>query len=134
MNKYVDSTEQLVCEIVVQDIRRSVEFYRKLGFEILRQEQEFAELAWEDHRLFLADHRTVYENRQDGGSGRRPLPVGNIRIMVRRVDDYWNLVNDINAHVVTAIADRPYGLRDFTIADPDGFGIRFASRSNLRNA
>jgi hypothetical protein len=28
---------------------------------------------------------------------------------------------------VTAIGDRYYGLRDFTIADPDGFGVRFAS-------
>jgi hypothetical protein len=26
------------------------------------------------------------------------------------------------------VADRDYGLRDFTIADPDGFGIRFATR------
>ena len=133
MNKYVDSTEQLVCEIVVEDIRRSVNFYGQLGFEILRQEQDFAELAWEDHRLFLADYRTVYENRQQARSGRPPLPLGNIRIMVRRVDDYWKLANELNAQVVAAIADRPYGLRDFTIADPDGFGIRFASRSNLRN-
>jgi NAD(P)H-dependent FMN reductase len=29
--------------------------------------------------------------------------------------------------VVSPIADRYYGLRDFTIADPDGFGVRFAS-------
>src|SRR5262245_65583591 len=28
---------------------------------------------------------------------------------------------------VIPLADRYYGLRDFTIADPDGFGIRFAS-------
>jgi hypothetical protein len=25
------------------------------------------------------------------------------------------------------VSDRYYGLRDFTIADPDGFGIRFAT-------
>ena len=29
--------------------------------------------------------------------------------------------------LVREIGDRTYGLRDFTIADPDGFGIRFAS-------
>jgi hypothetical protein len=29
--------------------------------------------------------------------------------------------------VVVPIGDRGYGLRDFTVADPDGFGIRFAS-------
>jgi hypothetical protein len=26
------------------------------------------------------------------------------------------------------VADRDYGLRDFTVLDPDGFGLRFASR------
>jgi len=25
------------------------------------------------------------------------------------------------------LGDRYYGLRDFTLADPDGFGVRFAS-------
>jgi hypothetical protein len=28
---------------------------------------------------------------------------------------------------VIPIGDRYYGLRDFTIRDPDGFGVRFAS-------
>ncbi|MGH8656564.1 MAG: VOC family protein, partial [Gammaproteobacteria bacterium] len=36
MSGYVDPTEQLVTEIVVRDIRRSVDFYSRLGFEILR--------------------------------------------------------------------------------------------------
>jgi hypothetical protein len=34
----------------------------------------------------------------------------------------------MGARVLAPIADRDYGLRDFTIADPDGFGIRFATR------
>jgi uncharacterized glyoxalase superfamily protein PhnB len=48
--------------------------------------------------------------------------------MVPDVDRYWKLAADMSARVVVPIADRYYGLRDFTIADPDGFGIRFASR------
>ena len=35
---YVDPTEQLVTEVVVRDIKRSVAFYRSLGFELLRDE------------------------------------------------------------------------------------------------
>jgi hypothetical protein len=35
----------------------------------------------------------------------------------------------MSATVLASIADREYGLRDFTILDPDGFlGIRFGSR------
>jgi hypothetical protein len=32
--------------------------------------------------------------------------------------------------VLAPIGDRDYGLRDFTILDPDGFGQRFASLLN----
>ena len=48
--------------------------------------------------------------------------------MVADVDAYWDTVRGMNATVLASIADREYGLRDFTILDPDGFGIRFASR------
>jgi uncharacterized glyoxalase superfamily protein PhnB len=47
--------------------------------------------------------------------------------MVPNVDEYWKLVNEIGAQVIIPLGNRYYGLRDFTIADPDGFGVRFAS-------
>jgi uncharacterized glyoxalase superfamily protein PhnB len=47
--------------------------------------------------------------------------------MVPDVDDCWDRANQLGARVVVPIGDRYYGLRDFTIADPDGFGVRFAS-------
>jgi catechol 2,3-dioxygenase-like lactoylglutathione lyase family enzyme len=62
MSEYVPPTEQLVTEILVRDVRRSTEFYVRLGFRLLRY----------------------------------------------------------------------YGLRDFTISDPDGLGVRFASRLERR--
>jgi len=37
-------------------------------------------------------------------------------------------VQQLGARVIKPIADRYYGLRDFTIADPDGFGLRFGTR------
>jgi uncharacterized glyoxalase superfamily protein PhnB len=55
------------------------------------------------------------------------FPLANVRVMVPDVDDLWRRANGIGARIVVPIADRYYGLRDFTIADPDGFGIRFAS-------
>jgi uncharacterized glyoxalase superfamily protein PhnB len=47
--------------------------------------------------------------------------------MVPRVDDYWRLAGELGARIVVPIGDRYYGLRDFTIADPDGIGVRFAT-------
>lgn len=78
------------------------------------------ELKWEDSLFFL-------EEVPDA-----PLPpkqqVGNIRIMVPNVDDYWALAHKLGCRVIRAIADREYGLRDFTIVGPDGIGLRFGTR------
>ena len=127
MSPYVDPTEQLVTEIVVKDIKSSVAFYRRLGFDVLRDGGDFVELTWEDHRLFLAEVSAFRDATSASLVTPPPFPLANIRVMVPNVDEYWKLVNEIGAHIIIPIADRYYGLRDFTIADLDGFGVRFAS-------
>ena len=127
MSRYVDPTEQLVTEIVVRDIGRSVEFYGRLGFELLRDGGDFVELSWEDHRFFLAELSAFRDARGAAPATPPPFPVANVRVMVPNVDEYWKLVNEVGAQIIVPVADRYYGLRDFTIADPDGFGVRFAS-------
>jgi len=130
MNSYVPPTEQLVTEIVVRDIKASTEFYRRLGFELLRDDGDFVELTWEDHRLFLAEFSAF---PKIGDVEFPPLPAppkfpfANIRVMVPDVDDRWRVANEIGAQIIVPVGDRYYGLRDFTLADPDGFGVRFAS-------
>ena len=52
----------------------------------------------------------------------------NVRVMVPDVDRYWELAAEMGARVLAPIADKSYGLRDFAIADPDGFAVRFATR------
>jgi uncharacterized protein (TIGR02246 family) len=116
----VDPTEQLVVELSVRDLTRSVTFYRALGFDLLRGEERFAVLAWEGHQLFLqqGDHL--------------PTPpataVINLRVMVPDVDPLWQRATELGPRVIVPIGDRHYGLRDFTIADPDGYELRFATR------
>jgi len=131
MSRYVPPIEQLVTEIFVRDIKRSTDFYCRLGFELLRNGGDFVELTWEGHRLFLAELSAL------SGIGHVALPavprfpLANIRVMVPNVDDYWRLADEIGAQIIVPIADRYYGLRDFTIADPDGFGVRFATLLQL---
>ncbi|HEV3258192.1 MAG TPA: VOC family protein [Gemmataceae bacterium] len=120
MVPYVDPTEQLVVELSVGNLTRSVTFYRALGFDLLREEERFAVLAWEGHQLFLqqADHL--------------PEPpataVINLRVMVPDVDQTWQRATELRPRIIVPIGDRRYGLRDFTIADLDGFELRFATR------
>jgi len=118
--KYVDSGEQLVVELYVRNVQESTAFYEKLGFKALRKEPTFVELGWENSRLFLEQ----FPNQ--------PAPpatlVANIRIMVPDVDRYWKICGEMQLPVKNPIANRYYGLRDFTVVSPDGIGLRFASK------
>jgi len=127
MSRYVAPTEQLVTEILVADIERSVRFYRELGFTLLRDGGDFVELVWEEHRLFLAELSAFRDAAGAEPPSRAKFPRANVRVMVPDVDACWAKAQELGVEVVLPIADRYYGLRDFTIADPDGFGIRFAS-------
>ena len=95
MSRYVDSTEQLVTEIVVRDIQRSARFYRPLGFVLLRDGGDFVELTWENHRLFLAQPSAFHEVDRVESSVVSQFPRGNVRVMVPNVDDYWTRANEI---------------------------------------
>jgi len=130
MSQYVPSIEQLVTEIFVRDMRRSADFYCGLGFALLRDGGDFVELTWEDHRLFLAELSALQGIQHAELPAPPKFPFANVRVMVPNVDDYWRLANQIAPRIIVPIGDRYYGLRDFTIADPDGFGI--ASRLTCR--
>lgn len=119
MDTYVPSTQQLVLELFVRDIRRSEAFYRGLGFAVIEDKGTFIALTWEGHQLFLDERSDLPEPPT--------LPRANVRIMVARVDEYWSRARQLGATVFAPIADRDYGLRDFTVLDPDGFGVRFGS-------
>jgi catechol 2,3-dioxygenase-like lactoylglutathione lyase family enzyme len=111
-----EQSAQLVVEVVGPDLERSVEFYTALGFEIERRTGRFAVVRWGRSYLFLSqDSRAVTGSRWT-----------NVRVIVPDVDEAWNRVNRLGVPVVVTIGDRPYGLRDFTIADPAGFEVRFA--------
>jgi catechol 2,3-dioxygenase-like lactoylglutathione lyase family enzyme len=119
MATYVPTVEQLVVEIFVRDARRSKDFYEQLGFEVAEDRGTFVVLSWEGHELFLDERHDLPPST---------TPQANVRVMVADVDSYWNRALGIGAAVSAPIGDREYGLRDFTILDPDGFGIRFGSR------
>src|SRR5499425_3706843 len=106
MSRYVDPTEQLVTEIVVKDVRRSVDFYRRLGSELLRDGGDFVELTWEDHRLFLAEFSAFRDAHGAKPATTPTFPLANVRVMVPDVDEYWKLANEMGAQIIIPLADR----------------------------
>lgn len=111
-----ENQAQGVVEIVGPDLDSLLGFYLSLGFELERRSGDFAVVHWQGTRLFLA--------------GNPDAPVTDcwrsLRIMVDDVDARWDEANRLRLEVNNPIADRPYGLRDFVLKDPAGFGLRFA--------
>jgi len=56
------------------------------------------------------------------------IPQANVPVMVADVNVYWQRAPEMGASVLASIGNREYGLRNITIPDPDGFGIRLGSR------
>ena len=109
-------TAQSVVEVVVPDLEVALDFYRGLGFTVERETPTFVTLRWESTFLFVA---------QNANATTAPRWT-NVRIVVEDVDAIWERVKQLELPVGSPIADRPYGLRDFTVRDPAGFEIRFA--------
>jgi catechol 2,3-dioxygenase-like lactoylglutathione lyase family enzyme len=112
--------EQLILELYVRNISASAAFYQGFGFRLLRAEAHFVELGWDQTQIYL-------EEVEDAPAPNGPS-VGNVRVLVPDVDRYWQLAQDLGCPVIRPLEDRYYGLRDFTIAGPDGVGLRFATR------
>ena len=111
-----EQSAQLVAEVVVPDLRQTLAFLVALGFRVDRTTQTFAVLRWESSYLFVAED-------PDALAEKRWV---NIRVIVPNVDTMWEKVAQIGGRILTTVADRPYGLRDFVVAGPGGVEIRFA--------
>ena len=46
------------------------------------------------------------------------------------VDAYYNHITNAGAKVAVALADRPYGMRDFRIVDPSGNELSFGEATS----
>lgn len=131
----IDDAPALVPELDVADLDRSLAVYRDvLGFRcaVTRPEERFAYLVREDVHLML---------EEAAGPGRRfrtaPLeyPYGrglNLQIRVADVDALHAAVLDAALPIVVPLEERWYrqdrseaGNRQFVVADPDGYLLRF---------
>ncbi len=114
----------MVLELFVRNLERSRRFYQSIGFHLRRSGARFAELVWEGTSVFLYQPplaRWAHSGEVDD------TPRTNLRVPVRDVEFLWHQAQALGLRVLEPLADKPYGFRDFMVADPDGFGLRFAS-------
>ncbi|MFT4197159.1 MAG: VOC family protein [Pseudoxanthomonas sp.] len=106
---------QGVVEVVGPDLERSLAFYQRLGFTLVRRTGGFAVVQWRGQRLFLA------ENTDAPTSARW----SSLRLLVDDVDALHAAFVAAGIRVVHGLGDRAYGLREFAVRDPNGFDLRF---------
>ena len=96
-----------------EDLPVSLAFYLdKLGFTLAwewGQPVELAAVCRDEVELTLA-------SRADA----KPDGISRLYLHIDGIDDYHAQLLDAGVVITVAIADRPYGMRDFSVTDPAG--------------
>jgi predicted enzyme related to lactoylglutathione lyase len=115
-------------ELFVEDMDRAIAFYRDvLGFTLLRQEEGYASVQRGGVVLGLGP---IAKLPDVGGYFTRPrLARGKglgveIVLEVEDVEAEFERVAATGWPVVEPLRERPWGLTDFRLTDPDGYYLR----------
>ncbi|MEM7661535.1 MAG: VOC family protein [Pseudomonadota bacterium] len=142
MTKSLADPPALVPELYVTDLNRSLGFYGDiLGFNVLfrREAEGFAYLERESAHLMLEELDSA--SRKFMTAEMSP-PFGrgvNLQIRVADIDELYQRVISAGFEFVVDLEDRWYlqlefepGNRQFVVADPDGYLLRFYSDLGTR--
>jgi uncharacterized glyoxalase superfamily protein PhnB len=123
---------KLTPNLIVASVERSLAFYiDTLGFSrglTVPEESPFvfASVTSGAVEVFLNDHATAVEEYP--GFGGKPIgATGTLYIETTGIDALHDRVK-ASAKVVMPLQTKFYGVREFAIADPDGYVITFAER------
>lgn len=113
--------------IAVRDMNRTIEFYRdRLGFKLGMVfpdvgTPEYADLSRDGMVLMFIPTRNC------GIDDNERLGVGVSLYMEidGDIDQYYEEVKRKSVQVTIDIKDEPFGIRDFSVADPDGYLLTF---------
>ncbi|MBM4407715.1 MAG: hypothetical protein FJ038_03725 [Chloroflexi bacterium] len=117
-------------ELFVSDLARSRAWYEALGFRLVREYGDWQMLALGDNIIDLQGdgHATAGPHYFTPEIGRFPRGTGvEISIEVEAIDEFYARVRGLGVDIVKPIQDRPWKARDFRVADPDGYFLRFTT-------
>ena len=108
--------------LLVADINRSIEFYKKqLDFEIdFRYEDFYAGIVKDGHSIHLkVDEYSIKERKSKRNN------LDSIVFSVSNIEGLYEELSHRPVEIVQSLRDMPYG-KEFYIADPDSNIIAFA--------
>lgn len=112
---------QAICAMVpAADMKRSMDFYARMGFET-HPWQEGA-----DYAFIQRDGNEFHLRHED--PERMPANPGGIYIYVDDADAWYEQLIAAGIETLEKPADRAWGMRDFTLRDPDGLLIGIGNK------
>ena len=117
-------------EFFVSDLARSRAWYEALGFRVVRESGDWQMLALGDNVLDLQGdaHALAGPHYFTPEIDRWPRGTGvEVSIEVEDIDGLYERALALAVDVVRPIQDRPWKARDFRVADPDGYFLRFTT-------
>jgi lactoylglutathione lyase len=120
-------------ELFVADRDKSVDFYTSvLGFEVRRLDESYAMLTCGDVTLGLSRQADLPETGEGPGFTQQRLARDHgagVEIVLETpdLDALYERVQRSGHTLAALMQDRPWGLRDFRVADPDGYYLRITT-------
>ena len=117
--------------LAVRNMNETIEFYKNaLGFKVGMafpdiESPEYVDLSKDSMVLML----TLAENMGIGSKERLGIGVNLYMNIDGNIDEYYNELKNREVKIAVEIKDEPYGIRDFTVDDPDGYKLTFNQTS-----
>jgi uncharacterized glyoxalase superfamily protein PhnB len=113
--------------LAVRNMKKTIQFYRdslgfKMGMAFLDADNpEYADLSKDGMVLMLIPAKNV------GIGAKEKLGIGvNLYMQIDGdIDEYYSELKSRGVKVVADIKDEPYGIRDFTVEDINGYKLTF---------
>lgn len=109
--------------LYVTNTHKTAEFYRKLGFEIDKEEKDFTLVRLNDFEIHCHDKTEVNFRNE---SNIEPKGAGvYIYVDVENIDEYYKSLMEKGLKPSSEPRDWTWGNREFVIRDPDGYKLVF---------
>lgn len=109
--------------LYVKNVSVTASFYKKLGFTITKQGDHFAIAQIQSFEIHFHD-----ETEQSARNEANLTPKGlglYIYINVEKIDEYFSLLKKQGVQLQDTPTDYPWGNREFSTRDPDGYKLVF---------
>ena len=109
--------------LLVKDIERSAKFYTDLGFTVAKTVPDVAiTVGLQNFWVELLSIDKVVTEEYKLHSNPSSKGVGSyLQINVTDVDTFYDLITQKDIRALSSPKDYPWGYREFTIQDPDGY-------------